>query len=67
MSQVNQPLRPIIICLSLATAPFLGSLLIVHQIAHGLGELGEASEEVFRGDRLPILNFPDSGSTNPLS
>ncbi|XHU95709.1 MAG: hypothetical protein JJP05_08515 [cyanobacterium endosymbiont of Rhopalodia gibba] len=67
MSQVNQPLRPIIIYLSLATAPFLGSLLIVHQITQVLEELGEASEEVFRGARLPILNFPDSSSTNPLS
>ncbi|YAI81820.1 MAG: hypothetical protein ACQJCO_08540 [cyanobacterium endosymbiont of Rhopalodia sterrenbergii] len=67
MSQVNQPLCPIVICLSLATAPFLGSLLIVNQIAQGLENLGEASEEVFRGDRLPILNFPESSSTNPLS
>ncbi|MGP0129393.1 MAG: hypothetical protein ACTMUB_09085 [cyanobacterium endosymbiont of Rhopalodia musculus] len=67
MSQVNQPLCPVVICLSLATAPFLGSLLIVHQISQRLGELGEASEEVFRGDRLPILNFPDSSSTDPLS
>ena len=67
MSQVNQPLHPVIVCLSLATAPFLGSLLVVDQIAQRLEELGEASEEVFRGDRLPILNFPNNSSTNSLS
>ena len=27
-------------------------------IAIGLQSLGEASEEIFRGDRLPVLNFP---------
>jgi hypothetical protein len=67
VSQVNQPLRPIIVYLSLATTPFLGSLLMVHKITHTLGKLGEASEEVFRGDRLPILNFTDSSSINQLS
>ena len=67
MSQTNRPLCPVIICLSLATAPFLGSVLIFHQIAQALGELGEASEEVFRGNRLPILNFPGDDSTDLLS
>jgi hypothetical protein len=30
----------------------------------GLEALGGASEEVFRGDRLPILNFPDEQELN---
>jgi hypothetical protein len=36
-------------------------LLLVADKATGeaLKAIGEASEEVFRGDRLPILNFPD--------
>ncbi|ACK67433.1 hypothetical protein PCC8801_3468 [Rippkaea orientalis PCC 8801] len=46
--------------LSLVTVPFLGALLMVHTITQGLEELGEVSEEVFRGDRLPILPFPNS-------
>lgn len=45
---------------SLATAPFLMGVLTVRSISQALIELGEASEEVFRGDRLPILNFPNS-------
>ena len=64
LNQVNQPPHPVIICLSLATAPFLGGLLVAHQIVQRLGELGEASEEIFRGARLPILNFPDDSSFN---
>jgi hypothetical protein len=36
-------------------------LLILAQKAtsEALLNLGEASEELFRGDRLPVLNFPD--------
>jgi hypothetical protein len=36
-------------------------MLIMAQKATGdaLVSLGEASEELFRGDRLPMLNFPD--------
>lgn len=45
---------------SLATAPFLIGVLTVRSLTQALIELGEASEEVFRGDRLPMLNFPDS-------
>ncbi len=64
LSQVNEPSNPLIICLSLATAPLLCTLLVAREVAQGLGELGEASEEVFRGDRLPTLNFPKSGATD---
>ncbi|KPQ33276.1 MAG: hypothetical protein HLUCCA11_19165 [Phormidesmis priestleyi Ana] len=40
--------------LSLTTLPFL-MLLITSQVAsHASVELGKASEELFRGDRLPI-------------
>ncbi|NJO93677.1 MAG: hypothetical protein HC820_03650 [Hydrococcus sp. RM1_1_31] len=47
------------IWVSLATSPFLIGVLTVRSLTQTLIELGEASEEVFRGDRLPILNFPD--------
>ncbi|GBF82145.1 hypothetical protein [Aphanothece sacrum] len=52
------------ICLSLLTVPFLCGLLVVESLRRELLELGQASEEVFRGDRLPILNFPEP-SSNP--
>ncbi|NET71918.1 MAG: hypothetical protein F6K62_13585 [Sphaerospermopsis sp. SIO1G2] len=44
--------------LQMATASML--LLVVADQATGktLRAVGEASQEVFRGDRLPILDFP---------
>jgi hypothetical protein len=44
---------------SLATFPVLLGILAAHSLAENLRELGQASEEIFRGDRLPILNFPE--------
>ncbi|MDJ0737218.1 MAG: hypothetical protein QNJ47_24660 [Nostocaceae cyanobacterium] len=36
-------------------------LLTAHKATNAaLIAIGEASEELFRGDRLPILDFPDS-------
>jgi hypothetical protein len=53
-------LTPANLWLSLATAPFLLSLVAFKSLSQSLIEIGEASEEIFRGDRLPMLNFPDS-------
>ncbi|MGK7873871.1 MAG: hypothetical protein AB4426_11330 [Xenococcaceae cyanobacterium] len=47
------------ILLSLATTPFILGMLAVQSLAQTLIEVGQASEEVFRGDRLPILHIPD--------
>jgi hypothetical protein len=55
------------ICLSLITVPFVCGLLVVESLERELLELGQASEEVFRGDRLPILNFPEPSSTPEIS
>ena len=46
--------------LSLVTSPFILSLLALQIFTETLIELGEASEELFRSTRLPILHFPDS-------
>jgi hypothetical protein len=35
-------------------------------IARTIETLGEASETIFRGDRLPVLDFPDP-TRDPLS
>jgi hypothetical protein len=50
---------PASLWLSLATTPFLLGIVAVRSLTQSLIELGQASEEVFRGDRLPILNFPE--------
>lgn len=51
---------PTDLLLSLAVAPMLLGVLSLQALGSWLEAAGIASEEVFRGDRLPILNFPDS-------
>ncbi|MBD1846415.1 hypothetical protein H6F89_23920 [Cyanobacteria bacterium FACHB-63] len=46
------------VALSIATIPVLVALIGGHAIAQTLQELGTMSEELFRGDRLPHLDFP---------
>lgn len=46
------------VALSLATVPVLVALIGGNAIAQSLQELGTMSEEIFRGDRLPRLDFP---------
>lgn len=46
--------------LSLATGPVLLGLLGNRAINQLLPEIGLYSEEIFRGDRLPMLNFPQN-------
>ncbi|TAF03257.1 MAG: hypothetical protein EAZ77_17575 [Nostocales cyanobacterium] len=50
--------------LQIATASMLLLLVVDKATGKALAALGEASEEVFRGDRLPILNFPDEQELN---
>lgn len=45
--------------LSIATSPFIISILTLYLLTEFMTELGEASEEIFRSERLPILNFPN--------
>jgi hypothetical protein len=46
--------------LSCATFPLLLALGALPCLTKTLVELGEMSEEVFRGDRLPVLSFPEA-------
>lgn len=48
------------ILLSLASLPLLGGLLAAKAAAEFVTSIGIESEEVFRGSRLPVLNFPKS-------
>jgi hypothetical protein len=43
---------------SLVTGPFLLGVVGSYLVMELLQGLGEMSEEIFRGDRLPILDFP---------
>lgn len=46
------------VLLQLSTAPMLVTFLAGKTLAETVQAIGEASEEVFRGDRLPVLKFP---------
>ncbi|MGI0487597.1 hypothetical protein ACN4EK_19315 [Pantanalinema rosaneae CENA516] len=51
--------------LSLATIPVLMGVLGGRAILQTVQELGQLSEEIFRGDRLPLLTFPPSAIDHP--
>jgi hypothetical protein len=58
----NSPKLPVPsdILLSLVTLPMLGGLVAAGAAAEFVASIGVESEEVFRGSRLPVLNFPQS-------
>jgi hypothetical protein len=58
----NSPKLPIPsdILLSLVALPMLGGLVAAGAAAEFVASIGIESEEVFRGSRLPVLNFPQS-------
>ncbi|MBN3950787.1 MAG: hypothetical protein HWQ38_31680 [Nostoc sp. NMS7] len=51
--------------LQIGTASILLLLLTGKTTVRALEAIGEASEELLRGDRLPNLDFPDEPETNP--
>ena len=59
------PFVPPELLLSLATAPVLLALVGGKVLTEAVRELGVFSEELFRGDRLPVLHFPDETTLNP--
>jgi hypothetical protein len=49
---------------SLAATPWLIAIVTANTASSWLEQLGLASEEIFRGDRLPVLHLPiDAVST----
>ena len=58
----NSPKLPVPsdILLSLLTLPMLGGLVAAGAAAEFLASISIESEEVFRGSRLPVPNFPQS-------
>ncbi len=53
--------------LSLATVPAVLGLWGGKALTALMRDIGEASEEVFRGQRLPVLNFPTAPAAGELS
>ena len=51
--------------LSLATPPLLVVLVGGLVLKEAIQELGLLSEEIFRGDRLPVLHFPKTAQPDP--
>lgn len=56
----NSPNISAEVLLSVATVPVLLALVGGKALAGLVQEIGQMSEEVFRGDRLPILNMMNS-------
>lgn len=49
--------------ISVGSASILVGLTLLKGVSQSVQECGLRSEEIFRGDRLPILPFPNSEST----
>ncbi|MEG3436012.1 hypothetical protein V0288_02675 [Pannus brasiliensis CCIBt3594] len=49
---------------SAVAGPFLLTYLGVRSLSRWAIEVGKTSEEIFRGDRLPVLRVPGSVSEN---
>lgn len=59
MKSNNSPCLLSFLGLSVATSPFIVSVLTLYLLMDFMTELGKVSEEIFRAERLPLLNFPD--------
>jgi len=53
----------IALSISVVTLPLLGGIVLSRVAMAGLIQLGEASEELFRGDRLPLLKDKAPGDS----
>jgi len=67
-SKRESTVKPEEILLGLATVPMLVGLVVGRTLATMMVKVGQSSEELFRGDRLPILRVTpptdeQSGST----
>ncbi len=60
MDQKSKTTLPIQIGISLLTPPILVGLTIAREISDMMTNMGVASEEIFRGQHLPILKTNNS-------
>ncbi len=60
MKKHNNPTSLLsVLGLSIATTPFILSILILKFLGELLKNCGEVSEEVFRAEQLPLLNITE--------
>ena len=57
--KTNQTSSLSLFALSLATSPFIMSLLVLHILGEWLQSIGKSSEEIFRAEQLPLLHIGD--------
>lgn len=62
VTNLSESRKPTEFLLSLAVGPLLLGVLATDAIFSWLQTTGINSEEVFRGERLPVLHFPESGT-----
>lgn len=55
------------IILSILSPPFLLTIIAIENLQKSLIDMGKASEEVFRGERLPILNSPRNRTNSTIN
>jgi hypothetical protein len=63
MSGSSASSRPVVspsLLVSIAATPWLSAIVSVRAASSFLEQLGLASEEMFRGDRLPVLHFSEA-------
>ena len=63
MSISSTPIVAPTLLVSLAATPWLVAIVTLDAAGKLLEQLGLASEEIFRGDRLPVLHLPVSETT----
>jgi hypothetical protein len=64
MSVFPTPVVSPSVLVSLAATPWLLTIVSLKAASGFLEQLGLASEEVFRGDRLPVLHFPAENTSS---
>jgi hypothetical protein len=66
-SSSSDPLKaiPSGLLIGAATVPMLAGIIAGKALAQIAQDLGQLSEEFFRGDRLPLLKFPAQDSPAP--
>ena len=60
-NEANRPISraPVKLLVSLATVPTLVAIVSLQALLQQVQALANNSEEIFRGDRLPLLPFPE--------
>ncbi len=67
-SKADKPIgqAPVKLLVSIATVPTLAAIVGLQAILQQVQTLANSSEEIFRGDRLPLLPFPEPSHLESL-